>query len=162
MTWHDIYPRYCLYSLSQNFWTSPSQFYLYSEFGWWQNICSLRFYFRVHLTLYLNIEYIDSFNTVISKQKLQQTLKFWPNVSLVLFPKGQQLREIQHFEENSKWGMTQGRTRQGNDQTLIRSKYLDDLSQHSNCFSWTIASCCFYFSFQIFWVVLSYFIDKKL
>ena len=32
----------------------------------------------------------DPFNNFISKQKLQQALKSWSNVSLVLFAKGQE------------------------------------------------------------------------
>ena len=38
-----------------------------------------KFDFCAHLTLYLDDEYLDSFNTFVSKQKLQQTLKSWPN-----------------------------------------------------------------------------------
>ena len=45
-----------------------------------------------------HIEYFDSINNFISKQKLQQPLKFWSNFNLVLFGKWQQ--QIQQF--NSK------------------------------------------------------------
>ena len=38
-------------------------------------------------------EYSDSFNDFVSKQKLQQALKYWSNFSLVLFGKGRQNRE---------------------------------------------------------------------
>ena len=34
------------------------------------------------------IEYFDSFDTFSSKQKLQQALKSWSNLSLALFGKG--------------------------------------------------------------------------
>ena len=37
------------------------------------------------------IEYSDIFNTFSSKQKLQQTLKSWPNFSFVLFGKRREM-----------------------------------------------------------------------
>ena len=45
-----------------------------------------------------HIEYFDSISNFISRQKLQQPLKFWSNFNLVLFGKWQQ--QIQQF--NSK------------------------------------------------------------
>ena len=39
------------------------------------------------------IEYFDSFNNFISKQKLQQALKSWSNFSLVLFGKGREIHK---------------------------------------------------------------------
>ena len=69
------------------------------------------------------------------------------------------------------WGKFKMRNNTGTEKaeqwrTLIRSKYLDNLSHHFHCFSWTwtIASCCFYFSSQIFWVVSdrrSYFVNEN-
>ena len=39
------------------------------------------------------IEYFDSLNNFISKQKFQQALKYWSNFSLGLLPKGEKNKE---------------------------------------------------------------------
>ena len=52
------------------------------------------------------IEYFDSFNTFGSEQQLQQALKSWSNISLVLFDKGQEIRRTtwtnpcSHFDKS--------------------------------------------------------------
>ena len=38
------------------------------------------------------IEYVDSFNTLSSKQRLQQALKYWLNFSRDLFGQGQEIQ----------------------------------------------------------------------
>ena len=47
------------------------------------------------------IECFNSFNTLISKQKLQQALKSWSNFSLILFGKGLEIHR-KNFEKSTK------------------------------------------------------------
>ena len=50
----------------------------------------------------LRTQYFDSYNNFISKQKLQQGLKSWSNVSLVLFAKGQEKHKTKIKNANDK------------------------------------------------------------